>query len=223
MPLDSFQNLEFLQNLYRLKSIGYEFVDPIHLNQNRSGSAILPENLDSLIKMVSDCQLCDLSKSRRQSMVGSGSSQSKLFILDAYVSPVEDESNSYYPGRTGTMLKDMIEKVLTLNINDVYFTHAVKCKPFGFQHPSTSECNSCSPYLQKQLEIVAAPVIVTLGADAYRLLTHDESDFEKVRGHLIPFMNKVIVPIYHPSHLLRNPSLKADTMRDLLLIKEQLK
>lgn len=198
-------------------------MDPVHLNQNRNTSSILPETLDSLIKMVSECQLCDLSKSRRQSMAGSGSNQAKIFILDAFVSPAEDESNTYFSGRSGSMLKDMIEKVLLLDLKDVYFTHAVKCKPFGFQHPSTSECNSCSPYLHKQLEIVSAPVIVTLGADAYRLLTHDESDFERVRGHLIPYMNRVVIPIFHPSHLLRNPSLKAETMRDLLLIKEQLK
>lgn len=222
--MDSFQNLEFLQNLYRLKTLGYEFTDPIHLNQTKTGtSTILPNSLDPLVRMVNECQLCDLSKSRSQSMGGRGNANAKLFILDAFVSPAEDESNSYFIGRTGTMLKDMIEKVLSLNLDEVYFTHAVKCKPFGFQQPSMSESNSCSPYLHKQLEIVSAPIIVTLGSDAYRLLTHDESEFEKIRGHLIPFMDRTVIPIYHPLHLLRNPSLKSETMRDLLLIKEQLK
>lgn len=221
--MDSFQNLELLQNLYRLKALGHDYVDPIHLNQAKSGTSILPDSIESLTQMIKECQLCDLSKSRRQSMCGIGTHQAKVFIVDAFVSPAEDESNSYFTGRTGTMLKDMIEKVLSINLNDVYFTHAVKCKPFGFQHPSKGECNSCFPYLQKQLDIVSAPIIITLGEDAYRLLTHDESDFEKVRGHLIPFMDRTLIPIYHPVFLLRNPSLKPDTMRDLLVIKEHIK
>jgi DNA polymerase len=120
------------------------------------------------------------------------------------------------------MLRDMIEKVLNLNLEDIYFTHAVKCKPFGFQNPSPSECSSCTPFLSKQIELVKPKLIVTLGADAYQILTGDNSDFERLRGEIIPFGDTLIIPMYHPLYLVRNPSLKKEAFRDLQTIKGHL-
>jgi uracil-DNA glycosylase len=219
--VDSFQNLALLENLYRLKSLGYTYVDPITPNIQTIASS-LPDSLNTLEKNISQCYLCDLSKSRRQSMSGYGNPHASLMFIDAYVSAAEDESAEYYVGRSGVMLRDMIEKVLMLRIEDVYFTHAVKCKPFGFQNPSTSECSSCAPFMSKQLEIIKPRFIVTLGPDAYQILTGDNGDFDRVRGEIIPFGDAYVIPMYHPLYLVRNPSLKKDALRDLQTIKAQL-
>lgn len=219
--VDSFQNLALLENLYRLKSLGYTYVDPITPNiQTPSNS--LPDSLSTLGQNISQCYLCDLSKSRRQSMIGYGNPRASLIFVDAYVSAAEDEASEYYVGRSGVMLRDMIEKVLMLRIQDVYFTHAVKCKPFGFQNPSPSECSSCAPFLSKQLELIKPRFIVTLGPDAYQILTGDHGEFERVRGEIIPFGDTFLIPMYHPLYLVRNPSLKKDALRDLQTIKGQL-
>lgn len=221
--MNSYQNLALLENLYRLKALGFNYVDPVNPNKDQSQTSSLPNSYETLNHTIKGCHLCDLSKSRTQSMTGFGSTHPKILFLDAFVSSAEDESNTYYAGRSGAMLRDMIEKVLNLTLNEVYMTHAVKCKPFGFQQPSSSECSSCSPYLHKQLEILSPKLIVTLGEDAYRLLTHDESDYDRVRGHIIPFGNNSIIPIHHPTFLVRNPSFKKEAMRDLTTIKEALK
>lgn len=219
--MDSFQNLALLENLYRLKSLGYHYVDPITPNL-QSGNRDLPENIGNLSQTISQCYLCDLNKSRRQSMSGFGNPHARLMFVDAYVSAAEDESNGYYVGRSGTMLRDMIERVLLTSIDEVYITHAVKCKPFGFQAPSQSEYNSCAPYLNKQIDLLKPRIIVTLGPDAYQILSGDSGDFERVRGEVIPFGDALLIPMYHPLFLVRNPSLKKEAMRDLNTIKGQL-
>ncbi|MBN2870621.1 MAG: uracil-DNA glycosylase [Campylobacterales bacterium] len=219
--MDSYQNLALLENLYRLRALGYSYVDPVTPNR-QIRSAVLPDSLMQLDETIKQCYLCDLSKSRRQSMSGYGNPRAQVMIVDAYVSAAEDESNSYYAGRSGAMLRDMIQKVLMLATDDVYMTHAVKCKPFGFQNPSQSECGSCSLFLTKQLELIRPRIIVTLGPDAYRLVMHEEDDFERVRGEIIPMGDALLIPIYHPLHLMRNPSLKKEAMRDLQTIKGQL-
>ena len=221
--MNSYQNLALLENLYRLKALGFNYVDPINPNSIKAQPLSLPNSYDALMETIRGCHLCDLSKSRSQSMTGYGSKNPKIVFIDAFVSSAEDESNNYYVGRSGGMLRDMIEKVLNLSLQDVHITHAVKCKPFGFQQPSSSECNSCSPFLQKQLEMLNPKIIVTLGHDAYRLVSHDESSFEQVRGHIIPFGKIFIIPIFHPTYLVRNPSFKKEAMRDLKTIKETLK
>ncbi|MFA5214512.1 uracil-DNA glycosylase family protein [Sulfuricurvum sp.] len=219
--MNSYQNLALLENLYRLKALGYHYVDSVIPNVQNSVTA-LPDSLASLNSAIEKCYLCDLSKSRTQSMFGFGNPNASIVFVDAFVSAAEDEGNSYYSGRSGTMLRDMIEKVLNMRVEEVFFTHAVKCKPFGFQNPSISECNSCIPFLSKQLSLIKPKLIIALGSDAYELLTNDGSDFERLRGELIPYGDALLIPMYHPMFLLRNPSLKKEAMRDLQTIKGRL-
>lgn len=213
----SFQNLLLLQNLYRLKAAGFEYSDSFFINQN--GIDEKPQDLARLTKDISTCHLCDLGKSRSQSMSGYGNPNAELMIVDYVVSPSEDSANAYYCGRSGEMLKNMIEKVLEMKIEDVYFTHALKCKPLNSNTPSNSEWDSCRDYLFSQIKFVKPKVIVTLGQDAYEKVACEEGNFKALRGHVIDFKDYKLVPIYHPNHLLRNPDEKKTALGDLITIK----
>lgn len=215
--MKSFQNLALLQHLYRLKALGFEYVDPFVMNKKTNFEK--PSNLYQLTQNISTCHLCDLSKSRKQSMSGYGSEFADLMIVDFSVSSAQDDTNDYYAGRSGESLKNMIVNVLELHVDDVYITHAIKCKPLHSNTPSSSEWNSCKNHLFSQFELVNPKVIVTLGAEAYHEITQDNSNFENVRGHVIEFGSRKLIPIYHPQYLLRNPELKKQTLGDLKTIK----
>jgi DNA polymerase len=213
----SYQNLTILQNLYRLKALGFNYTDPVEVN---SGSDdVLADTLDELYTQIDRCHLCDLSKSRTQSMHGFGSKNASIMFIDHIVSQIQDSQNSYLCGRSGEMLQNMIEKVLMISISDIYFTHTIKCKPLNTLNSFHSEWISCRSYLSAQIDIVRPKVIVTLGEEAYRNLTGDNEEFEKVRGHMIDFKKSKLVPIYHPLALLQNPTLKKVTHLDLKTIK----
>jgi len=218
--LKSYQNLILLQNLYRQKALGFEYSDPFPINEIQYSQT--PTSIEQLTKNISNCFLCDLSKSRRQSMGGYGNSHAELMIIDFSVSQTEDTQNNYYTGRSGESLRKMIENVLQMRIEDVYFTHVVKCKTLNSNIPSPSECDSCRPYLNSQIEFIQPKVIVTLGADAYYSMTYETENFEAVRGHVIDCKKYKLIPIYHPSFLLRNPELKKLTFADLKTIKSSL-
>jgi len=213
----SFQNLVLLQNLYRLKALGFNYIDPFEVNEKNMYKD--PKTIDALAKNISSCHLCDLSKSRKQSMSGYGNPNAQLMIIDFSVSMSEDANNKYYSGRSGESLTNMIEKVIGLKVEDVYFTHAIKCKPLNSNTPSASEWDSCKSYLYTQIDFIKPKVVVTLGEDAYSKLTSDDEDFQNVRGHVIDFKKYKLIPIYHPQFLLRNPELKKITMNDLKTIK----
>ena len=215
--MKSYQNLVLLQNLYRQKALGFEYSDPFSVNEPISNE--VPTTLEELVSNISSCHLCDLSKSRRQSMSGYGNPNANLMIIDFTVSPSEDTYNTYYTGRSGETLKKMVENVLYLNVDDIYFTHAIKCKTLNSNTPSASEFNSCKSYLFAQIDFIKPKVIVTLGADAYYKVTGEHENFEDVRGHVIDFKNYKLIPIYHPGFLLRNPELKKITLNDLKTIK----
>ena len=215
--MNSYQNLALLQNLYRLKSAGFKYIDQFTINQSTDTQK--PQDMSEFAKNISTCHLCDLSKSRSQSMPGYGDENADVMIIDFSVSPNDDSSNQYYSGRSGEILQNMIENVLELKVSQVYFTHAIKCKPLDANIPSKSEWESCKSYLFWQIEYVNPKVIVTLGKEAYAKIINEDEDFENVRGHIIDFENYKLVPIQHPSFILRNPQSKKTTFKDLKTIK----
>ncbi len=215
--MKSFQNLILLQNLYRLKALGFEYIDHFNLNEKKDYQK--PTSLEELTSNIVSCHLCDLSKSRTQSMQGFGNANATLVIIDYLVSQAQDIANKYYVGRSGETLQNMVERVLEMSIDDVFITHAIKCKPLHANKPSESEWNSCKNYLFSQLDFIKPKVIVTLGESAYAHLTGDTQNFENVRGHVIDFKGYKLIPIYHPQFLLRNPELKKITLNDLHTIK----
>jgi DNA polymerase len=218
--MKSYQNLVLLQNLYRLKAMGYEYID--HFNINEKTTYEKPISLEELSANINSCHLCDLSKSRSQSMSGFGDANAALMIVDYTVSQNQDNENSYYAGRSGEILKNMIERVIKIDINKIFLTHCVKCKTLNTNKPSPSEFNSCKNYLYSQIEFIKPKVIVTLGEDAYSHLSGNKDNFENVRGHVISFRGARLIPIYHPQFLLRNPESKKITMSDLNTIKHSL-
>ena len=218
--MKSYQNLVLLKSLYRYKSLGFSYIDPISVNNDEEPFTLtLPSDLNSLHKQMSQCHLCDLSKSRQRVMTGFGNPDANIMFIDGSPSMIEDESADSFSGRSGASLKKMIENVLGLNINDIYLTHVLKCRPSHQHSILGSELSSCKPYLFKQIELINPKIIVTLGELAYTSLIKDANAFENVRGEKIPYDKRTLVPIYHPSHLLRNPSLKKCTMTDLVNIK----
>lgn len=218
--MKSYQNLVLLKSLYRYKSLGFSYIDPISVNNDaHEMDHALPSDLALLHTQMQQCHLCDLSKHRHRVLSGFGNLHADVMFIDGSPSMVEDESGNSFSGRSGTSLQKMIENVLGLNINDIYLTHALKCRPSHHHTILESELSSCKPYLLKQIELVNPKIIVTLGELAYTSLVKNADSFENIRGQKIPYENKTLVPIYHPSHLLRNPSLKKCTMDDLINIK----
>ncbi len=212
-----------LKSLYRYKALGFTYMDPVSANQEVHEQDIhLPSDLNALHSQMSSCHLCDLSKVRQRVLTGSGNPQAKIMFVDGSPSMIEDESADSFSGRSGSSLKKMIENVLGLSINDIYLTHALKCRPSHQHKILDSELSSCKPYLLKQIELVDPKIIVCLGELAYTSLIKDAGSFENARGEKVPYDDRILVPIYHPAHLLRNPSLKKCTMDDLIKIKAHL-
>jgi DNA polymerase len=113
----------------------------------------------------------------------------------------------------------MIENVLLIPRSEVYIANIVKCRPPGNRVPTPSEAHTCQPFLLKQIELIKPKLIVTLGGTAYHYMTGDETGITKVRGTLHQQNGYTLIPTYHPSFLLRNPSAKKEVLEDLKKVK----
>ena len=215
---------QLLSKLYKYKFLGYEFFDdikPIPENIDRNVKNI--NSFEALRKIVFSCHLCELSKTRKNIVFGEGNENANLMFVGEAPGAMEDEQGRPFVGRAGQLLTKIIENVLELKREDVYIANIVKCRPPNNATPTLEIATTCKPYVLKQIELVNPKIIVALGSVAYKYLTDDfKNGITKVRGSIINFGGIKLIPTYHPSYLLRNPSAKKDVFVDMKRVKGML-
>jgi len=210
---------KLLNHLNFLNSIGYEYIEPLDLKEINQTQITMPNNYNALKSLAINCNLCELSKSRRGVLFGEGNLNANvMFIADSIIS-IEDELGKFYVGKSGQLLTKMIENVLEFDVQNFYITSITKCAPSNNKVININEVNICKPYLEKQIELIQPKLIVTLGDLAYKHLTTDMTDFSQIRGKIVKFNNINLIPTFNPSFLLRNPSSKKEAFHDMLKIK----
>lgn len=217
--MNSYQDDVYLLDLYRLKSLGYKYIEPRVFH---SDSDEIPNDLTSFQNYLKDCHLCDLSKSRTQTMVGNGIVGAKLMVVDYSVTLSQDNENKFLTSGFGETLTNMITKVLELSLDEVYFTHAIKCKALKSEHLNEIAANSCKPFIFKEIEIIKPKIVLALGLDVYRFLSNDNDTLDKIRATLLNFSNFDLFTIHDPRYIIKNPSLKKEIFEDLKLLKSLL-
>ena len=121
-----------------------------------------------------DCQRCKLAKlGRKQIVFGTGDPNAELMFIGEGPGADEDEQGLPFVGRAGQLLNNMIT-AMGLKREQVYIANIVKCRPPGNRTPERDECETCSPFLMRQIRVVRPKVIVALGATAAKNLLGDE-------------------------------------------------
>ncbi|MBD3790532.1 MAG: uracil-DNA glycosylase [Campylobacterales bacterium] len=216
--MKNLKNALLLKQLYQLKQLGYIYTDSMIFKED-DVDLTLPNTLEALQKQAMNCHLCDLSKTRQKVVFGEGNPHAQVMFVGEGPGATEDSIGRPFVGRSGELLTKMIENVLLIQRQDVYIANIVKCRPPSNREPTPNEAYTCKPYLLKQIELIKPKIIVTLGSTAYMYLTGDEIPISKIRGSVIKQENYIVIPTYHPSYLLRNPSAKKEAFEDLKKIK----
>ena len=217
--MKNLKNALLLKQLYKLKQLGYSYTSVVPFKEDEP-NLTLPNTLDKLQKQALECHLCELSKSRTNVVFGEGNTNADIMFVGEAPGSNEDASGKPFVGRSGELLTKMIENVLLMKRDDVYITNIVKCRPRDNAEPTPTQAHTCQPYLIKQIELIKPKLIIALGATAYHYLSGDETNISKVRGTIHQQNGYTLIPTYHPSYLLRNPSAKKEVFEDLKLIKE---
>jgi len=215
------ERLKLLRQLYQQRFFGYSYFDDIKPTKNISQTALTLHSLDELKREVFSCHLCELVKTKKNYVFGEGNENASLMFVGEAPGAYEDELGKPFVGRAGELLTRIINNVLELDRSEVYIANIVKCRPSNNATPSYEIATTCREYLFNQIEFIKPKIIVALGATAYKYLTNDlDAKITHIRGSVIEWGNIKLIPTYHPSYLLRNPSKKKEAMVDLKFIKE---
>ena len=171
--------------------------------------------MEKLETEIRNCTKCDLAKTRNKVVTGDGNAFANIMLIGEGPGFDEDKTGKPFVGKSGQLLDKILEACNFKRDVHLFISNIVKCRPPSNRVPTDAEVKTCIPFLYKQIELVNPKIIVTLGSTSLKCLTGDNSlKITKLHGQWLQWDNRLLMPVYHTSALLRNPALKRDTWED---------
>ena len=178
-------------------------------------------NLDELKKQVLQCRKCKLATTRTTVVFGEGNPNAEVMFIGEGPGRQEDLQARPFVGRSGELLSRIIENGMGKSRSEIYIANIVKCRPtvdLAFEKdraPDREEVACCSPYLERQIEIIAPKAIITLGGPSTKFILKNDTGITKLRGKWAEYKGIRVMPTYHPSYILRNGGDKSPLKKDV--------
>lgn len=163
------------------------------------------EELEKIKKECAVCQKCDLGKTRTKSVFSDGLPNHKMMLIGEAPGFNEDQEGLPFVGKAGQLLDKIFASVSLSRQKDVYICNTLKCRPPENRDPLPAEKEACRAYLDAQLNILKPRLILLCGKVAVKSFIDTDLGITKIRGKWYdgPHGSKMM-PIFHPSYLLRN-------------------
>lgn len=183
---------------------------PAAIKQRKILKPVVPVENDSLHKIaaeVSKCQNCELYQHRNKTVPGMGSDKARLVIIGEAPGADEDQTGIPFVGKAGKHL-DKIIAAAGFNRDELFICNILKCRPPNNRDPKVAELQSCSPFLQRQLQIIKPAMIACLGNTAIKYVIGTNSPgITRIHGQWFQSIFSIpTMALYHPSYLIRSTS-----------------
>ncbi len=180
------------------------------------------DRLLAVRKEIGDCHRCKLSQGRNNIVFGVGNAEARLMFIGEAPGKDEDIQGEPFVGEAGMLLTKLIEK-MGFKREDVYIANIIKCRPPLNRDPEDDEINTCKPFLDRQIEIIAPEFIISLGRIALMtLMNNNKMKITAARGNFFEYRGIPVMPTFHPAYLLRNPKDKWLTWADVQKVLERM-
>ncbi len=172
--------------------------------------------IESMLKMKDDL----LAGAGTRVVISRGDPHAKILLVGEAPGPQENITGVPFVGRAGKMLDKILEAADFDSQNDIYITNSVFRMPPGengknFRKPTTQEIEYYRPYTLEIIRLVNAPIVLLMGNVACQSILR-KTGITRLRGQWTEMDGRWIMPIFHPSYLLRNPSKKVGSPKSLM-------
>jgi uracil-DNA glycosylase len=183
-------------------------------------------SLEELRAVLSEFDGCNLRLTAKNLVFADGNPQADLMLVGEAPGRDEDIEGLPFVGRSGRLL-DLMLAAIGRDRTTAYISNVIPWRPPGNRDPSPIETEICRPFIERQIELVAPKVLVTLGNPSTKLLLATQTGIMRLRGkwqvHTTRSGKEIAaMPTLHPAYLLRNPAHKKLAWRDFLEIRAKL-
>ncbi len=170
--------------------------------------------LEQIRNRALSCERCGLCSSRTNVVFGEGVLEGGLMFVGEGPGADEDQQGVPFVGRAGQLLTQILSAA-GISRDQVYITNVVKCRPPGNRVPTYEEMMACDQFLQAQILLVRPRLLVLLGSTPTKWILKTQEAISKLRGQWFQWRGMEVMPMFHPSYLLRNPSNKVGSPKHL--------
>lgn len=183
--------------------------------------------LEKIKQEIQKCKKCKLYQYRKNPVPGEGNPNSEIVFIGEAPGFQEDNQGRPFVGAAGKVLDEML-KLAGIKREEVFITNVIKCRPPNNRDPAQDEILACSPYLDRQIDIIRPKIIVTLGRHStkyiFSKIGKPFSSILKVHGKTFRWQYKggeiLVFPTLHPAASLYNPNMRKILEKDFLRLKE---
>ena len=167
-------------------------------------------SLDKLIKDMMKMKDDPLANAGTNVVISRGNPNAKLLIVGEAPGPQENIQGKPFVGRSGQLLDKILQVADFDPEKDVYITNSVFRLPPGeggkaFRKPTDAEINYYRPYVFEIIRFIDPLIMLLTGNVACQSIL-GKTGITSLRGKWSKVEGRWVMPIYHPSYLLRNQS-----------------
>ncbi len=170
------------------------------------------DELRAISAEVRACKACKLHLSRKQAVPGEGPTGADYMFIGEGPGFHENEQGRPFVGAAGKFLEELLASI-GLSRDKVFIGNVVKCRPPGNRDPLPEEIQSCSGFLDRQIEAIHPKVIVTLGRYSMARF-FPNARISDIHGQGRTVNGRLVVAMYHPAAALHQPALRRDIEAD---------
>lgn len=164
-----------------------------------------------LNREIRKCKKCRLWKTKMHALPGEGNISSKLVLVAQAPGYNEDREGRMFIGPSGKKLDEMFTEI-GVEREEVFMTNILRCVLPNGRRPRQDEIEACTPYLDREIDLINPKIVSTLGYFAARYVfkkygIESELRCPEVCGKVFSSNCKMIVPLRHPAALLYDNSL----------------
>ncbi len=191
------------------------------------------EKMKAIKDEVVACRKCGLCEFRKQNnyfpVIGQGDHNARIMLVGEAPGLNEAKTGRPFCGAAGKVLDELLESA-GFKREEVYIGNILKDRPPQNRNPESAEIAACTPYLERQIEIIRPKVIGAMGNFAAAFLLEKYGLKNKIKGigaiHgqifavNASFGDLAIVPLYHPAAAVYNANMKDMLKNDFAVLKK---
>ena len=145
------------------------------------------QELSALTKRIQSCEKCGLHLVRKNAVPGVGVMNPLVMVIGEAPGAQEDARGEPFVGPAGEYLDKWLAAIGLSRKQNVFIANIVKCRPPQNRDPNGTECETCLPFLYKQIDYIQPRLILTAGRISTRIITRSGQGILKIHGMLYTY------------------------------------
>lgn len=175
----------------------------------------LPDTLEKIALEVHSCHACRLCEERKNAVPGEGVPRPLVLVAGEGPGADEDQTGRPFVGRAGQLLDKMLASIGLSREKNCFIANIVKCRPPRNRDPSPDEIAACAGFIQRQIKLLKPLVVLSAGRISASALLQTTVQITRIRGIWKEYCGIPLLPVFHPSYLLRDESQKTLAWEDM--------